>query len=193
MLQKVDFLVTDTITRLIIEDAVSSNTGPTWCLDGYSSVEACVRGIFHVWPVAESLIFQKVVDDMDFTSVFVVLIGPFICFGDVDGMLANGKASVQAVSLAFCSALSMIIMDSPWNDGVAQPKLLSMPTVMRSCRFCKHISILLVEEEDHATLRVQTKCSELAKCCDGGIWSQFGLMPCGSCGIVEIYERRIGT
>jgi hypothetical protein len=87
--EKVDIVVTDTFPRLVVEDAVSPNTGSTGRFDGHPGIEASMRSILHVRPVAKPLILQKVVDDVDFTGVLVVLVGSFVSIRDVDSMLAD--------------------------------------------------------------------------------------------------------
>jgi hypothetical protein len=74
MFQEVDIIVTDAVSRLIVENTVSSNAGSARSLDGHSCVEARMGSIRHIRPVAKPLVFQEVVDDMDFTSVLVVLV-----------------------------------------------------------------------------------------------------------------------
>jgi hypothetical protein len=49
--------------------------------------------------------------------------------------------------------------DSPWDYGITKPEILSMSAVMRLRRLSKHITIRLVEKEDHASLRIQPKGS----------------------------------
>jgi hypothetical protein len=50
-------------------------------------------------------------------------------------------------------------MNSPWNNGVAKPEILSMSAVMRLRRLGEHIPIRLVKKEHHASLRIQPKGS----------------------------------
>jgi hypothetical protein len=89
VLQKIDLVVSNTISGLIVEHAVSSNAGSARSSDGCSCVEACMRSIFHIWPVAKPLVFQEVVDYMDFTGVLVVLVRTFVSFWNIDSMFTD--------------------------------------------------------------------------------------------------------
>jgi hypothetical protein len=48
-----------------------------------------MRSIFHIWPVAKPLVFQEVVDYMDFTGVLVVLVRTFVSFWNIDSMFTD--------------------------------------------------------------------------------------------------------
>ena len=95
VLEKTDIFIIDAVSRGIVKDAVSSNASSTWCRYGYAGVEACSRSISHVWAVAESSVFQKIFDDMNFTGILFVPVGPLISFRDVDGVFTHRKTSVQ--------------------------------------------------------------------------------------------------
>ena len=82
-------------------------------------------------------------------------------------------------------------MDSPRDDSVAQPKLAGVPAVVRLGRLSKDITIGLIEEEDHTTLRVHTERSQLAESRQGRVGGQFGLMPRRCLCIIEVGERRV--
>jgi hypothetical protein len=68
VLEEVGFLLCNAISRLIVEHAVCAYTCPTRCLDRCSGIEARFGPIRHVWPVAETLIFEKIIDHVDFVS-----------------------------------------------------------------------------------------------------------------------------
>jgi hypothetical protein len=105
MLQEVHIIVADTVPWLVVKDTVGSDTGSTWRFDWNTSIEACMGSLFHVRTIAESLIFEKIVDDMNFAGILAVAIGSFVSFRDVDSVLTNREASAHMVSFTLLIAI----------------------------------------------------------------------------------------
>jgi hypothetical protein len=89
VLQEVDIILTDTVPRFIIKDAIGSDAGAAWRFNWNTSIKACVGSLFYIWPVTEPLVVEKVVNDMNFAGVLVVAVGSFVSLRYIDGMLAD--------------------------------------------------------------------------------------------------------
>ena len=89
MLQKVDIVVTDSVPRFVVEDAVCSDTSSTGRFDWNTSIKSCMGRLFHIRPITEPLIFKKIVDDMNLAGILVVAIRPFVSFWDIDGVFTD--------------------------------------------------------------------------------------------------------
>jgi len=101
--QEVDIIVANAIPRFVVKDAVGTDTGSARRNDRYASVEACMGSLFYVWAVTEPLVFKEIVDDMNFAGVFMVAIGSFVAFRDIDGVLTDRKASASDISRLFAT------------------------------------------------------------------------------------------
>jgi hypothetical protein len=60
--------------------------------------------LLHIRPIAKSLIFEEIVDDMDLSGILVVTIGSFVSFRDIDGVLTNRETSAHMVSFTLLIA-----------------------------------------------------------------------------------------
>lgn len=89
VLQEVDLVITDTVPRLVVEDAVGTDAGSIWRFDRNASIKACMGSLLHIRPIAEPLVLEEIVDDMNFTSILMVAIGSFVSFRNVDGVLTD--------------------------------------------------------------------------------------------------------
>ena len=116
MLQKVDLIVTDTVSRFVVKDTVGSDAGSTWRFDWNTGIKACIGSLFYVGPVTEPLVFEKVVDDMDLAGILVVAIGSFVPFWNIDSVLTNREASFN--KLVIPSPLE-VLDGVPWNYRIA--------------------------------------------------------------------------
>lgn len=87
--EKVDIIVTHAVPRFVVKNTVGSNASATWRLDWNASIKACMGSLFHVRPIAESLVLKEVVDDMNFAGIFMVAIGSSISFRNIDGVLTD--------------------------------------------------------------------------------------------------------
>ena len=89
VLQEVDFIVADTVPRFVVKNTVGPDASAAWRLDWDASIEACVGSLFYIRPITKPLVFEEIVNNMNFTSVIVVAIGSFVSFWNVDGVLTN--------------------------------------------------------------------------------------------------------
>lgn len=95
MFEEVNILIVDAVSWRVIQNAEGANAGSTRSRYGYSGIETRIRSVPHVWAITESLIFKKIVDYVDLTSVFFVLIGATIPLWNVDSMLAYRETSIE--------------------------------------------------------------------------------------------------
>lgn len=89
MLHKINIFISDAgMPWLFAKYAVCSDIGSTRRLDGYSCIKPCPGSIFDVRPVTKSLIFEKIVDDVDIACILGMLVGAFVRFWYVDRVFA---------------------------------------------------------------------------------------------------------
>lgn len=74
VLQEVHIIVTDTVPRLIVKDTIGSDASSIWGFDRHTSIKACMGSLCHIRPITESLVFEEIVDNMNFASILVVAI-----------------------------------------------------------------------------------------------------------------------
>jgi len=112
VLEEVNIVVTDAIPRFIVKDTVGSYAGSTWRFDWNTSIKASMGSLLDVRPVTEPLVFEEVVDDMDFAGILVVAIGSFVSFRNIDGVLTNREASANMIrSLPFDGSVRCLTLE----------------------------------------------------------------------------------